>query len=207
VSGETTEVKRFDGEILGFLMQEKNRLTALRPAILELGDVDALDELDGTLEETNKTINAFCAAGFARDEARTRYKKWEEIVPKCREALRKSERLARDVERAGFHLSEMRSKADDAFDKVMQARDRRIPPARFPDDAELEQQAARERKAEAKHSEAVARVRDANEAHQAIIREQWQHKLLADALLFQERQLRPRETQTERGVGELSAVR
>ena len=204
---ETTEVRRFDGEILAFLMEQKNALSALRPQILNEGDADTIDELDGTIEQVTAAINTIALAQFARQEAREKYAKWRAILPQCREALDKSEKLARDVERAGFHLSEMRSKADDAFDKVLQQRDRRIPPERFPDDAELEQQAARERKAEAKHSEAVARVRDANEAHQAIIREQWQHKLLADGLLFQERQLRPREASAERGVGELSAVR
>ncbi len=204
---ETNETKCYDGEILGFLMDEKNRLTALRPQILDLGDVDALDELDGTLEETKKAINAFCMAGFARREARTRYKKWEEIVPQCRAAVDKSDALARDVERAAFKLSEMRSRADDAFDKVLQARDKRPRPEKFPTDHELQEQNKREQKAEANHREHVARVKEANEAHQAIIREQWQHKLVLDGLLFTERQLRPREAQTEQSIGELSAVR
>lgn len=204
---ETSEVKRFDGEILGFLMEEKNRLAALRPQILDEGDVDALDELDGTIEEIGKAINTIALAQFARQAAREKYVKWRAILPKCREALDKSEALARDVERAAFKLSEMRSRADDAFDKMLQARDKRPRPEQFPTDHEIQEQNKREQKAEANHREHVARVKDANEAHAELIREQWQHKLVLDGLLFTERQLRPREAQTEQSIGELSAVR
>jgi hypothetical protein len=204
---ETTEVKRFDGEILGFLMEQKNALSALRPQILNEGSADTIDELDGTIEQVTAAINTIALAQFARQEAREKYAKWRVILPQCRAAAEKSEALARDVEHAAFKLSEMRSRADDAFDKVLQARDKRPRPEKFPTDREIQEQNKREQKTEANHREHVARVREANDAHQRLIREQWEHKLILDGLLFQERQLRPREPQTERGVGELSAVR
>jgi hypothetical protein len=204
---ETSEVKRFDGEILGFLMDQKNALSALRPQILDEGDADTIDELDGTIEQVTAAISKIALAQFARQEAREKYTKWRAILPKCREAADKSEALARDVERAAFKLSEMRSRADDAFDKVMQARDKRPRPEKFPTDREIQEQNKREQKAEANHREHVARVKEANEAHARLIREQWEHRLILDGLLFQERLLRPRETQTATVVGELSAVR
>ena len=205
---ETTEVKRFDGEILGFLMEQKNALSALRPQILNEGDADTIDELDGTIEQVTAAINTIALAQFARQEAREKYAKWRVILPQCRAAAEKSEALARDVEHAAFKLSEMRSRADDAFDKVLQARDKRPRPEKLQPIVRFRNRTSASRRLEANHGQHVARVREANDAHQRLIREQWEHKLILDGLLFQERQLRPREPQTERGVGgRLSAVR
>jgi hypothetical protein len=190
---ETTEVKRFDGETLGFLMEEKNRLTALRPQILDEGDVDALDELDGTIEEIDKAIMAMSMAVFAREEARSRYKKWEAIVPQCRAALKRYEEVCRDLEKAIFKTAELESRASHAFDVVMQVRDQRPRNEVYPTEAEIEAHEARERKAEAVHKERVAKLVEAKDRQAVLTREQWETRNALGDLQFRERQLRPQQ--------------
>jgi hypothetical protein len=190
---ETNETKRFDGETLGFLMQEKNRLTALRPKILDLADADTLDELDATIEEVGKAINLICLAHSARQQAREKYAKWRALQPQCRRAIDEYEALGIQVERAGFKLGEMRSRVEDAFNKLLQTRDSKPTPERFPTDAEISAYNAREQKAAAKHAEAVAKLTGALEEHQRSYRQQWQSKIALDQLLFTERQLKPHQ--------------
>lgn len=187
------DVKRFDGEILAFLMEQKNKLTELRPQILAENDADSIDEITGTLEEIKKAIMAISMAQFAREEGRTKFKKWEAILPACREASEKFEAISKEFERSKLRLIELRSYVDNAFNKLQQVRDQRLPD--FPTKREIEEKHQREQKAEENYREHVARAKAGNEKMHALSSDQLQAKIALDQLLFQERQLRPRDSQ------------
>jgi hypothetical protein len=188
-----------------FLLEQKAALTERRKEIVALADSDLLDDLDGTLESVSAAATAIALAQLAREQAREKFARWKQILPKCRQATEEFEAICREVERAGFKLAEVRDRADRAFDKVMQTRDKRPKSEQFPTDHEIEEQNRREAKAEANHREHVARLKEANEAHEIALRNQWQTKLALDKLLFDERQLRPRQQAEPEPL--LSAVR
>lgn len=202
------DVKRFDGEILAFLMEQKNALTARRPEILDLGDVDSLDELDGTLEQIGKAINAIALAQHEREQGRKRFNEWQKIIPRCRAARDEFARVSIDFQRAEEKYHELSSRGEDARSKVAQARDQRPTADSFPTAEELEKQALLEAKCESALAAVVAKVRAANEKRHELQRTQLEKKIELDQLLFQERNLRPRDAKPrDVTVGELAGVR
>jgi hypothetical protein len=202
------EIERFDGPAVAFLLEQKKLLSGRRAEILDLGDTDALNELDAVVADLNKAVTEIALAQYGRAEARERYAKWHALLPQCRETTEKFEKISQDFERSKLRLEELRSRADNEFDKLLQARDSRPRPEQFPTDAEISAHNAREQKVEAKYNGAVARVREANDKMHSLARDQWEMKLALDALLFSERQLRPRDRNAAvANVGTLSAVR
>jgi hypothetical protein len=202
------EIERFDGPIVAFLLEQTKILSGRRAEIADLGDSDAVNELDAVVANVNKAVTDISLAQYGRAEARERCKKWRAILPQCRDTTERFEKISQDFERSKLRLEELRSRADNEFDKLLQTRDSRPRPEQFPTDAEISAYNAREQKAATKHNEAVARVREANDKMHSLARDQWETKLALDALLFSERQLRPRDRNAEvANVGTLSAVR
>lgn len=187
------EAERFDVPIVQFLLGQLAILKGRRQEIVDSGDTARLGDCDGVIADTDNAVTTIARGQLGREKAREQYEKWRAILPQCREALDKYEALGIQVERAGFKLGEMRSRVEDAFNKLLQTRDSKPTPERFPTDADISAYNAREQKAAAKHGEAVARLTASLDEHQRIYRQQWQHKLVLDKLLFDERQIRPRE--------------
>lgn len=186
-------VQRFDGDILQFLLEQRNALTALRPHVLDSGDVDAIEEIDATLEQVTAAMTAFALGAHNREVAREQYAKWKAILPVCRAAVEKHEEICRDLEKAVFKTAELESRASHAFDVVMQIRDRRPKHESYPTEAEIEAHEARERKADGIHRERVAKLVEAKERQAVLQREQWESRNNLNNLQFRERQLRPQQ--------------
>ncbi len=188
-----SDVERFDRPILTVLFEQKAILTRRRPEILADGDADALEEIDATLEQISAAMNTFALAAHNREVARERYVRWQEILPQCRKAKDELEQLGFALERAALLVQTRESQRGSAFDLVMQTRDRRPQPSDFPSALEIREHNDREREAEAVHETALARLREAKEALRVMQRNQLVANDTLNKLLFNERQLRPRE--------------
>ncbi|MGB8802711.1 MAG: hypothetical protein WCC97_18685 [Candidatus Acidiferrales bacterium] len=199
------EVERFDVPIVQFLLEQLASLKGRRQEIVDSGDTDALDNLDGVIADTNKAATSISLSQHAREEAREKYEKWRAILPKCRAALRKYEEICRDLEKAVFKTSELESRASHAFDIVCQTQDQRPQNSSYPTDEEIAAHEARVRSAESIHKERVAKLVAAKERQAVLTRQQWETRNEYNALEFQERQLRPRQDAQPAPL--LSAVR
>ena len=200
-------------QIVDYLFTQEKELRAERAALAQSAEPETLAELDAVIADVRNASTGLITQAHQREEKRERARKWREIVPQCRAALDAVEQLNQAHERQMLKVSELRSWADAAFNRIMQMRDKRPKPQTFPTDTELALQAERERKAEAAHKTAVDRVKEANQKEGEIARELLQARETLSRLEFQERQLRPRSEMPpqrveERGaVGELNAVR
>jgi hypothetical protein len=188
-----SDVERFDGPILTVLLEQKATLTRRRPEVLAEGDANAIEEIDATIEQITEAMTTFSLAAHNREVGRERYARWQKILPECRQAKDRLERIGIDLERAALLVQTRESQRGSAFDLIMQTRDRRPQPSDFPSALEIREHNDRERAAESVHETALARLREAKEALRVLQRNQLEANDTLNKLLFNERQLRPRE--------------
>jgi hypothetical protein len=202
---ETNETKRFDAPIVLFMLEHLARLKDRRQEIVDSGDTDALDDLDGVIVDVKKAADSIALSQMAREKAREQYEKWRAILPQCRAALEKYEETCRDLEKAIFKTAELQSRAGHAFDIICQVKDRRPRNESYPTNQEIQAHEAQLTMAESVHKERVAKLVAAKDRQAVLTRQQWETRNTYNALEFQERQLRPRQDAEPAKL--LSAVR
>ncbi|HTC63918.1 MAG TPA: hypothetical protein VK709_13825 [Candidatus Saccharimonadales bacterium] len=162
-------------------------------------------ENDALAADLNEVVNVIFSRATAREEQRRKKIEWEKLVPLCRAAKDAFDRLNADAEKQNVILAELRRQLDHAESKLNLKREAR--PAPYPTPVELSEWENACKKLDEALELARAEVRAANVRRGELTRELLNAKNDFTNLLFRERNLRPRQTESVYAGIELSGVR
>jgi hypothetical protein len=167
-----------------------------RIAGIFLTEIDSLksspsEEGDALAVDLQQAVHLIFSRAAAREEERSKKVEWERILPKCRAAKDKFDKLNADAERQNQNLFELRRKVDAAESKLNLKRDAR--PAPWPTPAELSDWEKTCKKLEDSLEAARAEVRAANARRGELTSELLRARNEFTNLLFRERNARPRQ--------------
>lgn len=185
-------------------VNDANRIAGILLAEIQQFKSSPSEETDALVGDLHSALNLITSRADAREVARRKNDEWQRIIPECRAAKDKFERVNGDYKRANDEILQLYKKVDDAESRVNLARDAK--PTMYPTKAEIEKWEARCRTLEDAFETARANVREANARRGQLSQNLLQARNQFSALSWRERNLRPRETEPYRG-SELTGVR
>jgi chromosome segregation ATPase len=186
-------------------MSESNRIAGIFLEEIENLKSSPSDEANALAVDLQEAVHLIFSRATAREEERRKKVEWREIVPQCREAKDRFDKLNAEAEKQNHFLAELRKQLDNAESRLNQKRDSR--PAPWPTPAELSDWEKACKKLEDSLEAARAEVRGANARRGELTRELILARNNFTSLMFRERNLRPRQTEPLYAGIELSGVR
>ncbi len=162
-------------------------------------------ERDALVADLHVAVNLILSHADARAEERERFARWQAIVPQCRAAKERFDKLNAEAEKQNVILAQARAAADDAESKLNLRRDAR--PAPYPTSQEISDWQALCKKLENSLKAARACVRAANQHRGELTAELLRARNEFMNLVFRERNLRGKQPQPIYQGVELAGVR
>jgi hypothetical protein len=163
------------------------------------------EESDALATDLHEAVNLIFSRATGREEAALRKLQWEEIIPQCRAAKDRFDKLNAEAEKQNYILAELRRQLDNAESTLNLKRDAR--PAPYPTPVEISEWENTCKKLEEALELARANVRAANARRGELTAELLRSRNDFSNLLFRERNLRPRQAEPVYEGIELTGVR
>jgi len=181
-----------------------------RAAGILLAEIDSLksspsEEANAVAADLKEASYIIFSRATAREEERRKKVEWQKIVPLCRAAKDKFDKLNAQAEKQNVVIAQARATADDAESRLNLKLDAR--PSPYPTAEEIANWENGYKKLEHSLEAARATVRAANTRRGELTRELILARNEFTALVFRERNLRPRQTEPVYAGIELSGVR
>jgi chromosome segregation ATPase len=162
------------------------------------------EETDALAADLHEAVTLIFSRATAREDERRKKVEHEAIVPQCRAAKDRFDKLNADAEKQNHILAELRRQLDQAESRLNLKRDAR--PAPYPRPSEISEWENDCKKLEEALESARAEVRAANVRRSELTGEVIRARNDFTNLMFRERNLRPRQTEPYQGI-ELAGVR
>jgi hypothetical protein len=189
----------------GRMSQESDRVVTALAAEVECLKRSATEEANAVADDLREAVTLIFSRAGAREEARLKKVQWEEIVPLCRAAKNRFDKLNAEAEKQNEILAEARRRADIAESHLNQARDAK--PSPYPTAEEICEWKEACQKLEDSLEAARAKVRAANQTRGELTGELIRARNEFTNLMFRERNMRPRQTEPGYQATSLAGVR
>jgi hypothetical protein len=186
-------------------MSESNRIAGIFLEEIEKLKSSPSEEGDALAVDLKEAVHLIFSRATAREEERRKKLEWEKIVPLCRAAKDKFDKLNAEAEKQNELLFELRRKVDQTESRFNLKRDAR--PAPWPTSDEISSWEESCKKLELSLETARAEVRAANTRRGELTSELLRARNEFTNLMFRERNARPRQAELLYAGIELSGVR
>jgi chromosome segregation ATPase len=187
------------------MSNESDRAVTVLTAEVERLRRCATQEANAVAADLREAVTLIFTRAGAREEARRKKLEWEQIIPVCRAAKEKFDKLNAEAEEANELVLESHRLVDQAESHLNQARDAK--PAPWPTPQELSNWKTVCKKLEDSLETARAQCRAANQRRGELTAELLRARDEFTSLVFRERNLRPQEAKPNYRGSELAGVR